>query len=59
MIYHSITDEIPEKSRTTVRNLYWSWYALVATLAVNLVACAFLLTTGSSDGGKDLAASIG
>ena len=39
--------------------LYLLWLVLAATLIINMVACIFVLTAGSSDGGKDLGASIG
>lgn len=59
LIYHSIADEIPEASRPLMSRLYLLWLVLAATLIINMVACIFVLTAGSSDGGKDLGASIG
>lgn len=58
LIYHSIVDEIPEGSRQLVTRLFQLWLVLAATLVLNMVACIFLLLGGSSDGGKDLGASI-
>ncbi|THH20686.1 hypothetical protein EW146_g736 [Bondarzewia mesenterica] len=59
LIYHSIADEIPEASRPLISRLYLLWLVLAGTLIINMVACIFVLTSGSSDGGKDLGASIG
>jgi hypothetical protein len=59
LIYHDISEEIPETSRTAVTRLFQLWLVLGATLIINMVACIFILTSGSSDGGKDLGASIG
>ena len=59
LIYHSISDEIPEASRSLINRLYQLWLVLFATLIVNMVACIFFLVAGSSDGGKDLGGSIG
>jgi hypothetical protein len=39
LIYHSIPEEIPEASRGLMTRIYYLWLLLVATLAVNLVAC--------------------
>ena len=58
LIYHSISDEIPEPSRPLISRLYQLWLVLLATLVINMVACIFLLVAGSSDGGKDLGDSI-
>ncbi|KDQ33148.1 hypothetical protein PLEOSDRAFT_1060816 [Pleurotus ostreatus PC15] len=59
LIFHSIQDEIPEASRPLVTRLYQLWLVLALTLILNMVACIFILLAGSSDGGKDLGASIG
>ncbi|KIJ16933.1 hypothetical protein PAXINDRAFT_162530 [Paxillus involutus ATCC 200175] len=59
LIYHSISEEIPEASRPLMTRLYQLWLVLLATLVINMVACIFLLVAGSSDGGKDLGGSIG
>ncbi|KAL0946583.1 hypothetical protein HGRIS_012785 [Hohenbuehelia grisea] len=59
LIFHSIQDEIPEASRPLITRIYQLWLVLVATLIVNLVACIFILLSGSSDGGRDLGSSIG
>ncbi|KAL4067958.1 scamp family-domain-containing protein [Scleroderma yunnanense] len=59
LIYHSISEEIPEASRPLINRLYQLWLVLLATLVVNMVACIFFLVAGSSDGGKDLGGSIG
>ena len=59
LIYHSISEEIPEEHRPLITRLYQLWLVLAATLIINMVACIFVLTSGSSDGGKDLGASIG
>lgn len=59
LIFHSINDEIPEASRPLITRLYQLWLVLVLTLILNMVACIFILLAGSSDGGRDLGASIG
>lgn len=59
LLFHSIVDEIPEASRPLITRMYQLWLVLAATLIINMVACIFVLTGGSSDGGKDLGASIG
>jgi hypothetical protein len=59
LIYHSIKDEIPEASRPLITRLYQLWLVLFLTLIVNMIACIFILLGGSSDGGRDLGASIG
>ncbi|KAI5452034.1 hypothetical protein NCC49_001330 [Naganishia albida] len=56
LIRHQISD-LPDVNQRTMKALYVQWLALVATLIVNLVACILLLLAGSSDGGKDTAAS--
>jgi len=59
LIYHSISEEIPEASRPLITRLYQLWLVLLGTLLINMVACIFVLLAGSSDGGKDLGGSIG
>lgn len=58
LVYHDITEEIPEASRPLITRLYLLWLVLAGTLIVNMVACIFVLTSGGSDGLKDLIASI-
>jgi SCAMP family len=58
LIYHDISEEIPEASRLLIRRLYLLWLILAGTLIVNMVACIFVLTSGGSDGVKDLIISI-
>ncbi|KAG9100300.1 hypothetical protein FRC06_004278 [Ceratobasidium sp. 370] len=58
LIFHSINDEIPQEHRALITRLFQLWLVLGATLIINMVACIFILTSGGSDGGKDLAASI-
>ncbi|KAK4053030.1 hypothetical protein OIV83_001764 [Microbotryomycetes sp. JL201] len=58
LIYHDISEQIPEKYQSTVLTLYRVWMFLVLTLAMNLVACVFLLISGASNGGADLGAGI-
>ncbi|KAF9507855.1 hypothetical protein BS47DRAFT_1373784 [Hydnum rufescens UP504] len=58
LIFHSIELEIPEPSRPLMSRLYQLWLVLLATLVINIIACIFILIAGSSDGGKDLGASI-
>lgn len=58
LIFHSIDDEIPQDSRALITRIFQLWLVLGATLIINMVACIFILTSGGSDGGKDLAASI-
>ncbi|TFY74345.1 hypothetical protein EWM64_g9668 [Hericium alpestre] len=59
LIFHSIADEIPDASKPLITRLYQLWLVLFGTLIINMVACIFILTSGASDGGKDLGASIG
>ncbi|KAG6376351.1 scamp family-domain-containing protein [Boletus reticuloceps] len=59
LIYHSISEEIPDASRPLITRLYQLWLVLLATLLVNMLACIFVLVAGASDGGKDLGGSIG
>jgi secretory carrier-associated membrane protein len=58
LIYHDISEEIPEASRPLISRLYLLWLVLAGTLIVNMVACIFVLTSGGSDGAKDLIVSI-
>ncbi|KAI9509634.1 scamp-domain-containing protein [Russula earlei] len=58
LIYHDISEEIPEASRPLITRLYMLWLILAATLVVNMIACIFVLTSGGPDGVKDLVASI-
>jgi len=58
LIYHDISEEIPEASRPLITRLYLLWLILAGTLIVNMVACIFVLTSGGSDGVKDLIISI-
>lgn len=59
IIFHSIKDEIPEHHRPLITRLYQLWFVLFGTLIVNFIACIFILTSGSSNGGSDLGSSIG
>jgi hypothetical protein len=59
LIYHSISEEIPDASRPLISRLYQLWLVLLATLLINMLACIFILVAGASDGGKDLGGSIG
>ncbi|KIY43388.1 scamp-domain-containing protein, partial [Fistulina hepatica ATCC 64428] len=59
LIYHSIPDEIPQQSQELITRIYQLWRVLAATLAINFLACLLILLSGSSDGGRDLGASIG
>ncbi|KAG9318686.1 scamp family-domain-containing protein [Chiua virens] len=59
LIYHSISEEIPEASRPLISRLYQLWLVLLATLFMNMLACIFVLTSGAPDGGKDLGGSFG
>jgi len=59
LIYHSISDEIPEASRPLITRLFQLWLVLIATLIMNMIACIFILVAGSSNGGSDLGSSIG
>jgi len=59
LIFHSIPDEIPEASRPIMTRIYQLWLVLLATLIINMVACIFILVSGSASGGADLGASIG
>lgn len=58
LIYHDISEEIPETSRPLITRIYLLWLILAGTLIVNMVACIFVLTSGGSDGVKDLIISI-
>ncbi|KZT70151.1 scamp-domain-containing protein [Daedalea quercina L-15889] len=59
IIFHSIKDEIPEEHRMLINRLYQLWFVLFGTLIINFIACIFVLTSGSSNGGSDLGSSIG
>ncbi|KAI0748152.1 scamp-domain-containing protein [Daedaleopsis nitida] len=59
LIFHSISEEIPQASQPLITRLYQLWLVLAATLVVNMVACIFILISGSSNGGSDLGSSIG
>ena len=58
LIYHDISEEIPEASRPLITRLYLLWLILAGTLVVNMVACVFVLTSGGPDGVSDLIISI-
>jgi len=58
LVYHDISEEIPEASRPLITRLYLLWLILAGTLIVNMVACIFVLTSGGPDGVKDLIVSI-
>ncbi|WWC63601.1 uncharacterized protein I303_106206 [Kwoniella dejecticola CBS 10117] len=49
--------EDPTK-RQTIKLIGYQWYALAATLIINMLGCIFLLLAGASEGGADLASSI-
>ncbi|ESK94555.1 secretory carrier membrane protein 2 [Moniliophthora roreri MCA 2997] len=59
LIYHDIPEEIPEASRPLITRLYQLWLVLLGTLVINMIACIFILISGSSDGGRDVGSSIG
>jgi len=59
LIYHSIKEEIPEASRPLMTRLYQLWLVLIGTMILNLVACVFILTSGSNDGARDMGGAIG
>ncbi|KAF9075234.1 scamp family-domain-containing protein [Rhodocollybia butyracea] len=59
LIYHDISDEIPEASRYLITRLYQLWLVLLGTLILNMIACIFILIAGSPDGGRDVGAAIG
>ncbi|KAH8116921.1 scamp family-domain-containing protein [Phellopilus nigrolimitatus] len=59
VIFHDIRVEIPVDSQPLVQHLYLLWEILLGTLIMNMIACIFVLTSGSSDGGRDLGSSIG
>ncbi|WVW85317.1 hypothetical protein I302_107355 [Kwoniella bestiolae CBS 10118] len=44
--------------RQTITLIGYQWYALAATLILNMLGCIFLLLAGASEGGADLASSI-
>ncbi|WVQ95213.1 hypothetical protein IAU59_002307 [Kwoniella sp. CBS 9459] len=49
--------EEPSK-RQTITLIGYQWYALAVTLIINMLGCVFLLISGSSEGGADMASSI-
>ncbi|WWD19326.1 hypothetical protein CI109_103784 [Kwoniella shandongensis] len=51
----SIIDD--STKRQTITLIGYQWYALAATLIINLLGCIFLLVSGSSEGGADMASS--
>ena len=59
LIYHEIEVEIPNDSRPLIWHIYYLWLILCGTLVINMIACIFILISGSSDGGRDLGSSIG
>lgn len=59
LIFHSIPDEIPEPQRPLITRLYQLWFVLLGTLVINMIACIFILTSGSTGGASDLGSSIG
>ncbi|KDQ11744.1 hypothetical protein BOTBODRAFT_35175 [Botryobasidium botryosum FD-172 SS1] len=58
LIYHAIDEEIPQEHRPLITRIFQLWFLILATLIINMVACIFVLTSGTTDGGKDLGASI-
>ncbi|KAG2357685.1 scamp-domain-containing protein [Suillus spraguei] len=48
LIYHAISEEIPEASRPLITRLYQLWLVLLGTLIINMVACIFILIAGSA-----------
>ncbi|OCF35758.1 hypothetical protein I316_02249 [Kwoniella heveanensis BCC8398] len=44
--------------RQTITLIGYQWYALAITLIINMLGCVFLLISGSSEGGADMASSI-
>jgi hypothetical protein len=59
LIFHDISEEIPEASRPLITRLFQLWLVLALTLILNMVACITILISGSPDGARDLGASIG
>lgn len=59
LIYHAIDEEIPEVHRPIIKRLFQLWFVLLGTLIINMVACIFILVSGSVAGGADLGSSIG
>ena len=59
LIYHSISEEIPEPSRPLITRLFQLWFVLAATLLFNMVASIVNFAVGAKDGGSDLGSSIG
>jgi hypothetical protein len=58
LIYHDIPAEIPEASRPLITRIFQLWLVLALTLVINMVACIFILISGSKDGGADVGASV-
>ncbi|GAA5848507.1 hypothetical protein JCM8547_004534 [Rhodosporidiobolus lusitaniae] len=58
LLFHDISQEIPEAHQATVLTLYRIWMFLGITLVVNLVGAILLLVSGASNGGADLGAGI-
>ncbi|KAH9946092.1 scamp-domain-containing protein, partial [Epithele typhae] len=59
LIFHSISEELPSEAQPLITRLYQLWLVLAGTLLVNMLACIFILASGSSNGGSDLGSSIG
>jgi hypothetical protein len=59
LIYHSISEEIPEPSRPLITRLFQLWMVLGLTLLFNMVASIVNFAVGAKDGGSDLGSSIG
>lgn len=45
LLYHNIPDDIPEKSRRVVREMYICWWGLIACLLYNFFAASCMLGT--------------
>jgi hypothetical protein len=59
LLYHDIDEEITsEHGKRTVKTFYRLWQLLIIVLLINLVAGILLLTSGQSDGAKDMISSI-
>jgi len=59
LIYHAIDEEIPEAHRPVIKRLFQLWLVLLGTLVINMIACIFILVSGSATGGADLGSSLG
>jgi hypothetical protein len=59
LIYHQISEEIPEASRSLITRLFQLWLALLVTLLLNVIACISILTAHLNNGGSDVGSSIG